>query len=185
MTRIHLIALVALIMTGCGDKPSESVKQADKPVLMDQPSVAVKLKSKPVWGDVVTQEINTGGDCHIDVINDKPGEGIKNISAKSGSQLKVAGWGAISAKEGVIASNIEIALKSKSIDGARLFATTSNVKRQDLADHFKNSTLINSGFVVVANLGDALPGNYVLEMIQHKDGKNYKCAQTVDVILEK
>ena len=185
MTRLHLIALVALIMTGCGDKPSESVKQADKPVLMDQPSVAVKLKSKPVWGDVVTQEINTGGDCHIDVINDKPGEGIKNISAKSGSQLKVAGWGAISAKDGVIASNIEIALKSKSIDGARLFATTSNVKRQDLADHFKNSTLINSGFVVVANLGDALPGNYVLEMIQHKDGKNYKCAQTVDVILEK
>lgn len=174
MKSMWLIVLLVLSLSGCRDYPGH------------QPTVgAVQLVPKPLWGDVVSPEISSGGDCHIDSINDNSGEGAPSHTvSQSGTVLKVAGWGAISAKDGVLASDIAVALKSKSPENTRFFAQTTKEKRQDVADYFKNPASIDTGFRVMIDLFDVSPGEYVLEVIQYKDGKILKCQHTANIIIE-
>lgn len=171
---MSLLGLSGLSLTGCNDYPGA------------QNDGSVKLAHKPIWGDTTDQQISLGGNCHIDSINDKPGEGPASHTVKqSGPALKVSGWGAISVKEGVMASDIMISLRRNSNQEARLFAVTTRGKRPDVADYFKNSASIDTGFKSALDLSDIAPGDYLLEVIQHKDGKSFKCEYTANIIIEK
>lgn len=173
MKNEFLVALIGLLLVGCDDYPGR------------QSNALAKLSSFPTWVESIRLEIPVGGDCHIDSINDKPGEGSPSYTVGQSAALKVAGWGAISVKDGVTATEIAIALKPDHPDGRRLFASTTRVKRQDVADYFKNPAAIDSGFVGAIDLSDVAPGNYVLEVIQHKDGNNFKCQNTSNLTVIK
>lgn len=170
MKKIFTFALLGFALSGCNDNSGHSIK----------------MSPKLAWGDLIGQEIALGGDCHIDSINDKPGEGTQSHVVKQhGSGLKVVGWNAISVRDGVMASDVAIALRSNSKQGASLFVAPNKEKRKDVADYFKNSASIETGFSAEIDLSDVIPGNYVLEVIQHKDGKNLKCSYTANIIIEK
>jgi len=171
MNKGYLIVLLGLALAGCGDYPGH------------RPGDALKMSQKANWGDVVGQAIALGGDCHIDSINDEPGEGRTSYTVKQSEPLKIVGWGAISAKDGVVTSDIAVALKDYSPLGVRLFATTSKGKRPDVAAYFKNPTSVDSGFSALIDLSDVPTGNYVLEVIQHKDGKDLKCQYTANITI--
>ena len=171
---MSLLGLSGLSITGCNDYPGA------------QNDGRVKLAHKPIWGDTTEQQISLGGNCHIDSINDKPGEGPASHTVKqSGPALKVSGWGAISVKEGVMASEIVLGLKRNSNQETRLFAVTTRGKRPDVADYFKNPASIDTGFKSALDLSDIAAGDYLLEVIQHKDGKTFKCEYTANIIIEK
>lgn len=174
MNKVGIIALLGLSLIGCNEYPGH------------RPNDGVKMTAKPIWGNSIGREIPLGGDCHIDTVNNELAEGTLSHTVKgSGPALKVTGWGAISVKDGVIASDIAIALKSKSAQGTRLFATATKEKRQDVADYFKNPASVDTGFIAAIDLSDVPPGEYVLEVIQHKDGKNIKCQYTSNIIIKK
>lgn len=176
MKKVCSLALVGLVLSGCNDYPGH------------QPNAnnSVKMLSEPIWGDLTEREISLGGDCHIDSINDEPGEGFsRHTVRRSGPALKVAGWGAVSVRDGIIASDIAIALKSNSAQGTRLFAAATKGKRQDVAEYFKNPASVDSGFEAAIDLSDVSPGGYVLEVILHKDGENIKCQLASNITITK
>ena len=185
MTKIfYIVVLVNLLLAGCGDYPGQTSNEGAKVVA--KPDEGAKLTLKPNWGDLTGQEIPQGGDCHIDSINNKEGEGPEfHTVSRSGPPMRVSGWGAISVKEGVIASNIALALRSSSSQGVRLFAAPIRGKRQDVADYFKSPASIDTGFKSAIDLSDVTPGDYWLEVIQHKDGATFKCQYTARIIIEK
>lgn len=173
MKKVYLIALLSLTISGCNDYPGH------------RPSDGIKMVDKPAWGESISQEISLGGDCHIDSINDELGEGpLSHTIKKNETGLKISGWSAISVSKGVTASDIAIALKSKSTDGTRLFAIITRDKRPDVAAYFKNLASVDTGFKTTIDLSDVSPGSYILEVIQHKDGKSFKCPVTANVIVE-
>lgn len=174
MGKLCLISLMGLFLSGCDDYPGKL------------PGSAVKMTANPLWSDSIGDEIAIGGDCHIDSINNEPGEGPQSHTVmQNGAAMKVAGWGAISAKDGVVAAHIAIALKSKSVHGTRLFAAATQGKRLDVAEYFKNPASVDSGFSASIDLSDVPPGEYVLEVIQQGEGKNYKCQWTSVLNIEK
>jgi len=176
MKIVCLIALLGLTVSGCNDYPGHQPNSSN----------SVKMLPKPIWGNLTGQEIPLGGDCHIDSINDEPGEGSSSHTVRqSGPPLKIAGWGAVSVKDGVIAPDIAIALKSNSAQSARLFAAVTKGKRQDVAEYFKNPASIDTGFKAAIDLSDVSPGSYVLEVIQHKNGENFRCQLTSNITVEK
>ena len=162
---------MGLSLSGCNDYPGRQ---------------DVKMTHTTSWGDSNEQEIILGGFCHIDSINDVSGEITSpHIVSRDRSVLKVVGWATVSGKDGLTASDIAIALKPNAPSGARLFAAASKGKRPDVADYFKNLASVDSGFKVTIDLSDVPPGTYILEVIQHKDGKNIKCQATADIIIKK
>lgn len=168
------IILLGLFLSGCDDYPG------------NWPNEAVTMQPKPSWGDSISQEIAIGGDCNIDTINEELVAGsVSHTVKQTGSALKVSGWGAISIKGGVIASDIALAMYSNSGQGARFFATPTRVRRPDLASYYKNPASVDAGFKSVIDLSNVVPGDYVLEVIQHKWGKNYKCPVTANIIVAK
>lgn len=174
MKIVYLFTLLVLFLSGCGDYPGHL------------PNDPVKLSSLPTWVESVRREIPDGGDCHIDSVNDKSGEGPQSHTvSRSGTPLKVTGWGAISVKNGVAATDIAISLKPEFADGLRFFAATAKLNRPDVAAYFKNPASVDTGFSAVIDLSDAQLGNYVLEVIQHKDGKNFKCQLSANIIVVK
>lgn len=184
MKMLCIVALLSLPLIGCNDYPGPATKEVAK--VGGKISGSVKLTPIPNWGGSIGQDITLGGDCHIDAINDKPGEGPESHTiSQSTSALKVSGWAAVSVKEGVVASDIALALKSNASQGTRLFATPIRDKRQDVADYFKNPASVDTGFKSSIDLSDVTPGEYILEVIQNKDGKNFRCQYTAKVIIEK
>jgi hypothetical protein len=171
MKNIYLLVLFGLILSSCKEYPGH------------RPNDPVKLMQTPTWGTV--NKMNTGGDCHIDIINDKPGEGPKNHIVSKKTRLKIVGWGAISAKDGVTATNIAISLKPESTNTLRFFATTDEIHRPDVAEYFKNPLSLKTGFSSVINLSDVPEGIYTIEVIQHKDGENFRCQATAQLRIDK
>lgn len=170
MNKLFIASLFGLSLIACSDPSSE----------------LSKLTPKPAWGEQIGGQIGVGGDCHIDSINDKPWSDAQTITVKqSGPALKVLGWGAVSVREGLLPSYLAVALRGAAGQGNRLFATTTKQKRADVADFFKNPAAADSGFSANISLSDMVPGNYVLEVIQHKDGLNYRCSYTTNIIIEK
>ncbi len=170
---ILILFMMGLSLFACNDYPGH--KQI----------TGVKLSLKPIWGELQEQEIVLGGDCHLDGINDESGEETDpHTIRKRETALKVVGWAAVAGKDGVIASDIAIALKPNSESTVRLFAPVNRGKRPDVADYFKNPATVDSGFNVAINLTDIPPGQYILELIQHKDRKNYKCQITSIISVE-
>lgn len=184
MRMLYVVALLSLPLIGCNDYPGQTTKEVAK--VGEKINGSVKLTPKPNWDGSIGQDIALGGDCHIDVINDKLGEGPESHTIKqSTSALKVSGWAAVSVKEGVMASDIALALKSNATQGTRLFATPIRDKRQDVADYFKSPASIDTGFKTSIDISDVTPGDYTLEVIQHKDGKTFRCQYTAKIIIEK
>jgi len=172
--KICSIVLLGLFLSGCNDYPGH------------WSNAAVTLTPKPSWDDSINQVVAIGGDCNIDTINNELGDGSVSHSVKqSDSTLKVSGWGAISVKGGVVASDIALAMKSNLAQGDRLFAPTTKGRRPDVADYFKNPASVDTGFKSEIDLSNLTPGDYVLEVIQHKDGKSLKCPVTANIIVEK
>lgn len=170
MNKVFISSLFGLCLIGCGDHSSD----------------LSKLTLKPAWGEQIGGQIGVGGDCHIDSINDKPWADAQTFVLKqSGPALKVLGWGAVSIRAGLLSSDLAVALRGTTGQGNRLFATTTKQKRTDVADFFKNSAAADSGFSANISLSDMTPGNYVLEVIQHKDGVNYRCSYTTNILIEK
>lgn len=174
--------MLSIALVGCDEYPGHRKDGAQG--TSNNPISTQKMTDKPSWGRIA-QEYSFGGDCHIDSINDEPGEGLANYTVKQGAILKVVGWGAISAKEGVIANDIALALKNNSVESHRLFAKATKWKRPDVAEYFKNPSSVDSGFRVAIDLSDVPSGNYLLEVIQHKDGKSLKCHHIAKIIIEK
>jgi hypothetical protein len=168
MKKIYIVVLFGLSLPGCDEYPGVAANGA------------AKMTTQPVWGDSIRGDIPIGGDCHIDSINGELGEGPSTYAARQEVPLKVVGWGAISAKEGILASDIAVALEG---NGVRRFAPVARVKRQDVADYFKNAGSADTGFSVAIDLSSVLPGTYVLEVIQHKDGKDWKCHYLPKVVV--
>lgn len=176
MKALFLAILLSASVAGCGDYPGH------QPISKD----AVRPVSTPTWGKLNIQDITPGGDCHIDTINDEPGESAaKRTISRSASVLKVTGWGAISVKDGLLASNIALALRSNSPGGTYLFAATTPTNRPDVAAYFKNSTSAAAGFTAMIDLSDVDVGEYTLEVIQHREGKNLICQYTPIIGVEK
>lgn len=168
MNKIFLVSLVGLSFVGCGEHPSDSTK----------------LTATPAWGGGV--EMGLGGDCHIDSVNDKLwSDAQTHIVKQGGPALRVLGWGAVSIRKGVLASDLAVTLRERTGQGNRLFAATTRQKRTDVADFFKNSAAADSGFGASINLSDIPLGIYVLEVVQHKDGVNYRCSYTTNIAVEK
>lgn len=173
MNKLCSIVVLGVCLSGCNDYPGTWPNE-------------VKMQSKPSWGDTIDQEIAVGGDCNIDSINDEPGDSSLSHTVKqSGTVLRVSGWAAISVKAGVIATETALALKNSTAQSARLFATTTRVRRPDVANYFKNPASVETGFKSALELSNVPPGEYILEVIQHKDGKNYKCPVTANIIVVK
>jgi len=174
MKKMCLIGLLGLFLSGCSEYPGHL------------PADSVKMSYKPAWSDSINPEILLGGDCHIDSINENPGEGLQSHTVRrTDPALKISGWGAISVKDGVVASDIAIALKSASAQGTRLFATATKKKRPDVAEFFKNPASVDTGYIVAIDLSDVPTGKYLLEVILHKDEKNFKCQNTSKIIVKK
>ena len=176
MTKTCFIALLGLLLLllGCDEYPGKI------------PTGAVKMTPKLYWIDAVGLEPAIGGDCHIESINDKATEERPVHTVKeSGDAMKVVGWAAISAKIGIVANHIAIGLKSKTGPGSRIFASATRGKRPDVAAYFMNPGSLDTGFSAVLDLSDVPPGEYLLELIQHRDGKNYQCQQTSILDIER
>lgn len=171
---LYISIIIGLSVCACKKYPGQ--KEND----------GIRMTSRPAWSDSIASVIPLGGDCHFDSVNDKPGEGtVAHVVKQSGPVLNVVGWGAISAKNGIAASDIAVALNSKAILGLRLFAMATRGKRPDVAEYFNSPLSVDSGFSVSINLSDVPVGNYELELIQNRDGKTLKCNYTQDIIVEK
>lgn len=183
MKYMYLVVVLGLTLVGCNEYPGQAVKEIVKPV--EIPKDNIKFTLKPDWGPSIGEDLPLGGDCHIDSINDKMAEGSEpHTVSQSGAAMKVYGWGAIAAKDGVTATDIALALKSKS-GGARLFAKPLRYKRPDVAEYFKSPASVDTGFKAEISLNDVSPGQYVLEVIQHKEGKYFKCQYTANLVVTK
>jgi hypothetical protein len=169
---LHLIALIGLILSACQKYPGH------------RPSDGVGTASQLPWERKnISTEIPVGGDCHIDSINDEPAEGSKHV-LKQGLPMSVSGWGAISVTDGIVASNIALSLKNKSTN-TRVFAVTTPDKRRDVADYFKSPKSIDTGFKSMIDISDLSPGDYILEVIQHKNEQNLRCRYAVEIIIKR
>ncbi|MDO8843249.1 hypothetical protein [Methylicorpusculum sp.] len=173
MKNVCLISFLGLFLSSCNDYPGH------------KPNDYVKMSPKARWDDANSQVIPLGGDCHIDSINDVSGEVFMSHSvSQSKPPLNVVGWSAISGKEGIVASDVAIALKNKLPPNLRLFAKTTREKRADVAEYFKNPASVDTGFKAAIDISDVSPGEYVLELIQHKDGNTYKCQFTSNITIK-
>jgi hypothetical protein len=145
----------------------------------------VKMSANLPFDDSVGQKITIGGDCNIEGINDLQVDvgSIHHVN-KVRNVLSVMGWAAISAKDGVMPSGIAISLNSRSVPSNQLFAPTIREKRADVANYFKNPLSVDTGFTVKVDLTDVSEGNYELAVILHKDGKDFKCPLTKNIIVD-
>ncbi|MEQ1636902.1 MAG: hypothetical protein ABL903_09415 [Methylococcales bacterium] len=161
-------------MFGCSDYPGYKYNDGAKP------------SPQPIWGEIDERDLVLGGDCHLESINDKPSESqSSHLIIQNGAALKVVGWAAISGSKGISATDIAVALNPISGNGTRSFVDTIKVKRPDVADYFKNAGIVDSGFKAAIDLTDMLPGDYQLEIIQHRDKTNYKCQYAANLVLKK
>jgi hypothetical protein len=84
-----------------------------------------------------------------------------------------------------MASDIALVLKSAAPQNVRLFATPGKAQRPDVAEYFKNPAAVNTGFVAEIDVAALSPGEYLLEVLQHKGGKVLKCGYTANLTIEK
>ncbi len=90
----------------------------------------------------------------------------------SDAPFSAKGWFAISTEEGVVPEEALIALTDR--QGRRSFLATKRTLRSDVATHFKQPQLIQSGFDVRADLRE-LEGEYDLRMAYRLAGQVFIC----------
>lgn len=164
MNRLLLVVVYfSISLLGCSDYPGA------------KSNAGLKLALEPTWGG--GKQIANGGICHIDSINDKPGETTMIYEIDRDMGLRVSGWSALSVEDGVVAEDVNLSLRlAEDIHGLRYFVKADKVSRQDVVEYFKNPKLVDTGFKVLIDIKNLRPGKYIIEVIQSKEGiENILC----------
>ena len=160
-----VLVIVGASLNGCNDS-SSTTKSAKAPG-------SSKLASKLPFDSSLSSVLTPGGTCNFDSIDGKD-RNQASYTVKRVLPLSVVGWAAVSDVE--LSSNVVVAFQLAG--GATQYAETKKEKREDLATFFKKPVLVDAGFNALIDLSDLLPGQYTLEIIQHKNGGNFLCGIT-------
>ncbi|MDM0067883.1 hypothetical protein [Variovorax sp. J31P207] len=122
------------------------------------------------------QEVETGArlgrncDGSIDTIDARP---AREVTAVEPSLLRVSGWLAASAKDGVLPQATQIFLEDGS--GRRLVFSTARAGREDVAKYFQRPSLADSGFELLADVS-GLSGTITIGLLLQTGETTYDCA---------
>jgi hypothetical protein len=121
--------------------------------------------------DRPTEEIVSGGDCSIDMVN---GTDVKSRTAHVGDHLfTVAGWAAASGKDDI--QNRGVLLEFKRSDGFVQYWTTKKTDRPDVGAFFGHNDLTHVGFESKID-GHLLSGSYQVSVVQSDGTRQLSCA---------
>jgi hypothetical protein len=110
------------------------------------------------------------GACAIDVPQ-------KNAAIKRNTEVLVRGW-AFDSNDQTVPDVITLYLVHKESGDIKAFSGKRGLKREDVANAYKNSKLIHSGFDLTIKLPQ--PGNYEMVLLQaDQDTGAISCAGTI------
>lgn len=120
---------------------------------------------------VATAEATVDCDASFDAVN-----GVSPVPTQvnAAGALRVQGWLAGSAKDGVLPDKIFLTLTDPV--GMTRYVGTRPQERPDVADAYKQPRLRGSGFQSVVDLS-SLKGRYLLGMARLNDSRLYRCRQ--------
>ena len=153
---IKKLILIAIVI---GDLSSCEVGESAKTVTPPTPVINSTKISNAIPSNFVSLPKKKGGECHIDVFK------------LAGEDYIIAGWAAISAKDGSSAEDIVLGIPAS---GKEKFISPVKQKREDLVNAFKKTSLMDSGFNVEIKKTD-VPSLSKVIFYQIFKGEVYTC----------
>lgn len=172
--KLAFIITAACALYGCGDDP----RQQRTTKIFSPTNMPFGMDSK------VVKPIE-GADCHIDSINDLPGEGREIYKATNEQEIMYfSGWAAISAGNGVAPNKVVLQLKSIKPEGPDYFYDVNKTIRDDVASYFNKKSLVNTGFEAEVNISNVKKGSYQLRVLELEGEKVHACKYTANIEIE-
>lgn len=140
-----------------------------------QPGVSRLLFSPLETEPERTTKLPTTSDCSIDTINQNL---VVHGSVSSGDFIRVAGWAAISRKDGIAPDSTKITLTAP--DGTVVTAQAKKIAREDVNRYFDKPNMDSVGYVASLNLS-SLSGNYMLGLEVSRGGRNLVCTAQIPI----
>jgi hypothetical protein len=163
------LAAIGLSLAACSEKPQEKAVAPPAPGFERASSVRPAVIQN-------TQNLPTG--CALDSVNEQLANGETSLSDKT--KLRLSGW----------IGNVPAGTSPKQVfvefdgPGKAYVQATPGGKRPDVADHFKKASLVDTGWVVNADLAETAAGTYKVRIIQVEGQTGLVCDSNKSIVIK-